>query len=181
MEHHKIVEKVRVDLESRNAVIRELYNDQKLRSMVGSYVHNNGGSKTDIDDLLTFGVMNFIKQCYRPLFELQKPAEAYVFSIIKYEWMRRAKKKMHVVDEESRTEWTDGMTIENELIGDERMAALKEAMKKLDEKCRSVLTMWASNFKMREIALRLEYKSEGMARKKKHECLGKLKLLTKDI
>lgn len=181
MEHNKIIEKVRVDLESRNAVIKELYYNQKLRSMISSYVHKNSGTKTDVDDLLTFGIMNFIKQCYRPLFELQKPVEAYIFSIIKYEWMKRAKKKMDVVDEDKRPEWTDGETIEEAIIGSERMVALRAAMKQLDEKCRSVLTMWASNYKMREIALRLEYKSEGMARKKKHNCLGKLKLLTKDI
>lgn len=181
MEHQKIIEKVRFDLESRNAVIKELYNSPKLRSSISAYIHTNGGDKTDIDDLLTFGIMNFIKQCYRPLFELHKPEEAYIFTIVKYEWMRRNKKKIVLVDEESRPELTTGLTVEETIIGEERLAALKKAMESLDEKCRQVLTMWASNIKMREIALRLNYKSDGMARKKKHECLGKLKLITKDI
>lgn len=181
MEHQKIVEKVKVDLESRNAVIKELYNNGQLRKTISAYVHTNGGNKTDIDDLLTYGIMNFIKQCYRPLFELQKPAEGYIFSIIKYEWMNRNKKKIHLVDEDKRPEWTTGETIEETIIGNERMSALRVALKTLDEKCRKVLTMWASSIKMREIALQLNYKSEGMARKKKHECLGKLKLITKDI
>lgn len=181
MEHQKIVEKVRFDLESRNAVIKELYHSQKLRSKVSSYLFSNGGAKNDVDDLMTFGIMNFIKQCYRPLFELEKPEEAYIFTIIKYEWMRRNKTKMVLVDEDKRPELTTGENVEETIIGEERMAALRKALKTIDEKCRKVLTMWASNMKMREIALQMNYKSEGMARKKKHECLGKLKLITKDI
>ncbi len=176
-----IVERVRKDLDSRNTVIRELYTSKKLIGSVNAFLLKNGGNKTDIDDLMTYGVMNFIKQCYRPLFELASPAEAYIFSIIKYEWIKRNKNKLKLVDEEHRPELSTGMTIMDQLIDNERKEALKAAMKKLDDKCRKVLTLWASDIKMREIALRMHYKSDGMARKKKHECLGKLKLLTNHI
>jgi len=115
------------------------------------------------------------------MFELKKPVEGYVFSIIKYEWMRLKKTQLTVVGEESRPELASENNILDSMIGSERMAALKVAMKKLDEKCRAVLTQWASNMKMREIALNMSYKSEGMARKKKHECLGKLRALTINI
>lgn len=176
-----IVKKVKKDLNSRNAVIKDLYFNSKLRKSVASYVFKNGGTQTDVDDLLTYGIMSFIKQCYRPLFELKNPVEAYIFSIIKYEWMKRNKSKMKLVDEEHRPELSHEETVMDALINEEKMEALRTAMTKLDDKCRKVLTMWASNLKMREIAQRMNYKSDGMARKKKHECLGKLKQLTKDI
>lgn len=176
-----LIKKVRKDLDSRNAVIKDLYFNDKLRKSVTSYVFKNGGSKTDVDDLMTYGIMSFIKQCYRPLFELKNPVEAYIFSIIKYEWMKRNKSKMKLVDEDHRPELSENDTVIDSLINDEKMDALRIAMTKLDDKCRKVLTMWASNLKMREIAQQMNYKSDGMARKKKHECLGKLKQLTKDI
>lgn len=181
MEHQKIVEKVRSDLESRNAVIKDLYTSKTLKASINSFILKNSGTKDDVEDLLTHGVMAFVKQCYRPLFELKNPPEGYIFTIVKYEWMRRRKGRMVVVDEEKRPELTTGITIEQEIIGGERIEALRAALRKLDEKCRKVLTLWSSNLKMREIALQMNYKSDGMARKKKHECLGKLKLIIKDI
>ena len=42
------------------------------------------------------------------------------------------------------------------------------------EKCQKVLEMWSQNYAMKEIAQALGYKSEGMVRKKKHQCLRKL-------
>lgn len=181
MEHQKIVEKVRRSLDSRNSVIKDLYTSKKLKASINSFILKNSGTKDDVEDLLTHGVMTFIKQCYRPLFELKNSPEGYIFTIVKYEWMKRRKGRMIVVDEEKRPELTTGITIEQEMIGEERMEALRKAMRSLDDKCRKVLTLWSSDLKMREIALQMGYKSEGMARKKKHECLGKLKLIIKDI
>lgn len=179
MEYQNIVNKVRSNIESRNTVIKELYTSKQLRGTVRSYLYNNKGNDTDVDDLLIHGVMTFIKQCYRPSFELRNKPEAYIFTVIKYEWMKRQKTKMVLVDEDSRPELSSEPSILENMS--DRLDQLRSALTRLDEKCRSVLTMWASDMRMREIASNMDYRSEGMARKKKHECLGKLRAIIKDI
>jgi len=52
---------------------------------------------------------------------------------------------------------------------------LEKLLKTLEPKCREVLRLWSLNYKMREIALRMSYSSEQMAKKKKYLCLKRLK------
>ncbi len=166
---------------SRDSIIEMLYKDEDLKSKIISHVRRYGGDESDGIDAFTFGIMTFIKQCYRPLFELKKDVNAYIFSIAKYEWLRIKKSKKITVSDDERQELSDGYNIEDVLIDKERHQSLAIALKQLDEKCRKVLTMWANNLKMREIAINMAYKSDGMARKKKHECIGKLKSIIKGI
>ena len=174
-----IINAVRKDINSRNKVIEKLYGDLSLKNAIGSFILKNGGNEDKVEDVFVFAIMTFIKQCYRPLFTLNKDVNAYLYSIAKYEWMRLSKKQRTMVSEDQRPELVDEITAEHLLIDRERHASLSIALNDLDPKCRDVLTMWANNLKMREIALKMAYKSEGMARKKKHECLNKLRVLIK--
>jgi len=176
-----IVNVVRKNVESRNKVIEELYTDKDLKSSIATFIIKNGGNRNQINDVFTYAILTFIKQCYRPLFSLDKNVNAYIFSIAKYHWFKIVKEQKLIVSEEKRPELSDGMNAEKLILKKEKNLLLKMAMKKLDQKCRDVLTMWANNLKMREIALQMSYKSEGMARKKKHECVKKLRTLITDI
>ena len=99
--------------------------------------------------------MEFIKQCYRPLFALNKHVNAYLYSIAKYEWIRVSKNQRQFVNEETVAELTDNFNAELSMINRERSAELKTAMNALDSKCREVLTLWANSLRMREIALKM--------------------------
>jgi len=180
-ETYSIIEDVRNDIDSRNQVIAMIYSDEKLLGSVSSFVLKNGGQSTDIHDIFLFGIMAFIKQCYRPEFSLSTNINSYVFSVIRYEWIRRKRQESKMIFEDRDYLDESNVSIEHLLIDKERRVELNIALNKLDDKCKSVLKKWASNIRMREIALALDYKSEGMARKKKHECLNKLRSLIKDI
>lgn len=180
-QQYNIIADVRKDVDSRNRAITELYNDEKLLSAVTSYILKNGGQDSDVDDIFIFGIMVFIKQCARSEFVLNGTVNSYVFSVIRYEWMRRKKESLRTTYEDLDYLETDHVSVEHLLIDKERKSALRFALNQLEEKCRQILTMWASDFRMREIATSLDYKSEGMARKKKFKCLNKLKSLLKDI
>lgn len=177
----EIIEAVRESIDERNKVIKLLYEDEVLRDSIVSYIKSKGGTEQDGNDARTFGIVTFIQQCYRPHFTLSKDVNSYIFSIAKYEFFRAAKKQNKFVSEDKRPELSDDINVETEIIQQERYHALKKAMNALDEKCREVLSMWANNYKMREIALKMIYKSEGMARKKKHECMKKIRQLMKNI
>lgn len=172
-----LVALVRKDLESRNKVIEEVYNDSELRSSIKNYLFKNGGRDLDVEDIFVFAIITFIKQCQRSGFELKKGIKAYLFSIAKYEWIRINKKKMKLVPEENLPELGDSVNIEHLIIEKEKGLNLRQAIEKLDSKCRDILLLWANNIRMREIAVRMSYKSEGMARKKKYECVKKLRML----
>jgi len=177
-----LIERVRKDNNSRNAVIRELYNDIKLNNFIYSFVLKNGGTKDQGHDLLSNSIIAFIQQCYRTGFEVKHEIHTYIFSIARYNWIndKKSKSNLNTVELEERDEEFTS-SIEEAIIGEERIGLLKRALTQLDEKCREVMTMWASQIKMREIAIRMSYASEQVARKKKHQCLNKLKVLLKAV
>jgi len=176
-EDKDIVNAVRKDISSRNSVIEMLYRDEQLKSTIRAFIFKNGGDDNNVNDIFTYSILTFIKQCYRPLFTLNKDANAYLFSIAKYEWIRLTKKQRQLVSDHERPELVDDINAETLILDKEKKSSLKKAMHALDKKCRDVLTMWSNNLRMREIALKMNYKSEGMARKKKHECMNKLRTI----
>jgi len=179
--NNTIVEAVRKDASSRNKIIENIYKDINLKSSIMSFVTKNGGSLEDANDAFTFAIVTFIQQCYRPQFQLSKDLNAYIFSIAKYEWYRMAKKKSKLHTSSNDLEQTADFDIELDLIDKERHHSLRLAMSKLDAKCKEILKLWANSVRMREIAIAMSYKSEGMARKKKYECVKKMRNLIQDI
>jgi len=170
-----IVNAVRKDTDTRNKVVEQLYTDHNLKNSISAFILKNGGNESQVDDIFIYSILTFVKQCYRPQFTLNKDVNAYLYTIAKYEWYRQSKKQRIIVSEDNRPELADDENAEFLLIDREKNSALQKSMEALDPKCREVLTMWANSMRMREIALKMSYKSEGMARKKKHECLKKLR------
>ena len=176
-----IVALVRKDVSSRNKVIESLYKHSELKKSIHDFVLKNGGDEEKANDVFVQAIMGFIKQCYRPLFELKTDVKAYVFVVARNEWIKVKRQSQKEISTDQFYEGDGEQSIEDKWMNDELKAKIRTAVKQLDERCRKVMTMWASNIRMREIALQMAYKSEGMARKKKHECLQKLKALIKDI
>lgn len=176
------VEQVRKNLDSRNNVIRQLFNDPKIQNSIYAFILKNGGTREDAHDMLTHAIISFVKQCYSPVFELKYSINTYLYSIARYAWINKNKKTSLEEYTDIEYEYIDyEESIEEKIIGEDRMMMLRKALTHLDEKCREVLMMWANKIKMREIAIKMNYASEGMARKKKHQCLQKLKSLIGDI
>jgi len=57
---------------------------------------------------------------------------------------------------------------------------ISKALDLLGIKCKKVLELWKLNYSMKEIAEKLDIKSEGMARKTKFQCYHKLLKLIED-
>lgn len=177
-----LIERIRKDIDSRNGVIRELYNDDKIKSSIYALVLKNGGTPDDAHDILTHAIIAFVQQCYSPVFNLKNQVSTYLYAIARYKWINERKKAVkHNIQELKDSDGGYTHSIESTIIGNERSQKLQFALTRLDDKCREVMLMWASQLKMREIAIRMSYASAEVARKKKHQCLNKLKTLIKDI
>jgi len=156
-----IIDSVRLSVESRNKEIEKLYLDEDLRNIIASFILKSGGNNEDFQDVFAYAIMTFIKQCYRPNFNISKDLQSYIFIVAKNKWIKIAKERKEIIHEDKRTELMHEDHAESRLMYSENLFELNRAMTKLDVICREVLTMW----------------SEGMARKKKHKCLKRLKAL----
>jgi len=125
-------------------------------------------------DFFSDAIVNFIKACHRPNFRIESDQNNYIVGIARNLFLREVtkEKKQRQLDEAPLAENIVEPSIV--ILNSDRISPLRKLLNQLDETCRKVLLLWSEKKRMVEIAQIMNYKSEGMARKKKHLCLRKI-------
>lgn len=174
MLHRELINKVREGISGRNEVITTLIQDKKLRKTLLGTLIKKGCSIEEAEMLLTDAVLIFIKSCLKPDFEINSNLNNYLIGISKNLWYKQVTKSNKELQLDDKQAVSDNETPFSLLIREEHKNPLRKLLDQIDAKCRKVLLLWAHKRKMSQIALEMDYKSEGMARKKKHQCVHKL-------
>lgn len=173
----EIVANIREGKKGREAAIRVLYSDSKLRNGIGRVVKNILGSHEFLDDIFNLTLVQIIKNVMKnPDFEIDTNLNSYLFGISRYLCLAKLREKNNTfstVHEEFEM-ISDEVTIDLQIINTERRITLHRVLKQLGSKCKEVLLHWAGGFSMKETAKILGYASDGVVRKKKHACMKAL-------
>ncbi len=169
-----IISKVRTSIEGRDEVIKSLYTDHAIKKAVIGTLVKLGCREEEAKDRFTDAIVSFIKACYRPDLEIKSSLTNYLIGTAKNIWLKGVTKSNRDRTTIDKQEEETVPSIEDGLISKERKVLLKQLINQLDETCIKVITLWSINKKMKIIAQELQYKSEGMARKKKHQCMRRL-------
>ena len=176
----ELVRRVRQSLTRRDDVIRELYGDSAIKKAVVGTLIKMGCSKQEAPDYFVDAIVNFIKSCYREDFQIHSNITNYLIGTAKNIWLKRVTKTKKEGLLYQSIENKDQESPEVILINDETKTTLNTLLSLIDETCRKVLPLWANKQRMNSIAQKMNYKSEGMARKKKHQCLQRLYAIIDD-
>lgn len=149
-----------------------------LRKSICTYVLNQSGTQDEAELIFDDVLVQFVKTGFSDhSTQLKGELNPYLMGIAKNLWFAELKKKsktrnlesiLHLKDEESADQ------PEALFLNKERYTLLKDLLDQLRSKCKNVLMYWANGYNMIEIAKKLNYQSEGMARKKKSQCLKEL-------
>jgi len=165
--------------EQREQAVLTLSRNEKLKNDISTYVKRNSGSEHDAKTVLHDAIIVFVKKVYsNGGLQLEKGIEAYLFGIVKNLWSNTLRSRSKNRTSELKDSQTSIASDENklmDLMSEEKRQTLEKVLASIGEKCRQVLMLWAYGNSMKLIASNLSYSSEGMARKKKHQCLQKLK------
>ena len=174
LEHKHLIEQDLSSAEHRKALMHALYKDSKLNRQVHQYVLKNGGNKSDAHDVLSDAIIGFVLALSKGKLEtIMHTPDAYFAGVVKYSWFGILRKRKRLVNRDRLNGEMTDIKVESHQIGVK--IQLEKLLKTLEPKCREVLRLWSLNYKMREIALRMSYSSEQMAKKKKYLCLKRLK------
>lgn len=157
------------------AVLRKIYAD--LFPGIEYFVLSSKGSEEDAHDLFQEAMIILFKKCQQPTFQLSCKLKTYVQAVCRRMWLNKKSrsKDIHV----------SGITEkeENEIVGadfgeayerEEREQLYREYFQKLGEGCRSILSLFLSGVRLKEIAEKLGISGEGAAKKKKYKCQKRL-------
>jgi len=176
-----IVKAILLGGKEREMALEKLYTDGDCKRKVIKYVQSNHGNNADGKDLFHDGIIVADRNIRNMKFRGDSSLHYYIYSICKYLWLNRIKKNKRVLypgkdlKEEIGKRNPETIYMDNELKEN-----LSEALDLLGDRCKKILELWKLNYSMKEIAEKLDIKSEGMARKLKHQCYQKLLKLVEE-
>jgi DNA-directed RNA polymerase specialized sigma24 family protein len=172
----ELIDKVRKGLEDRNEVIKLLYSDVMLKRMVIGTLSKRGCTKVKAEDIFVDSIVNFIKACYKHDFKIESSLFNYITGIAKYIWLKEVTNHVHTdtISEDMGDVIETTEQMELYIQSPSKRELLDSLINKLDETCKKLILLWSISKPMKDIAKQMNYKSDGMARKKKHQCLQRL-------
>ncbi|MEM1321777.1 MAG: sigma-70 family RNA polymerase sigma factor [Bacteroidota bacterium] len=165
------------DHQETNQTLRVLYGSHY--ELIDHFIRRNGGTEDDAADVFQDAVIVFYRKVRLGELQLNCSIQTYLFSICKNIWLYRLRsRKKQVqwdVDLEAVLIEEDGMDI---LLREEHRELIAGLIGQLGERCQQILKLYYfDRMRMREIALRMGFKSEQAAKNKKAACMKKLRAM----
>lgn len=141
-----------------------------------------GGSKDDALDVYQDALVVLCKRVCEPGFTLTASLDTYLYSVSRFLWNDELKRrgKMHEQEITERTELPEEEI--TEWVNDEEKIGLAQTvLEKLGARCLKLLQMfYTDNKSMKDIARKMEFTSENVAKNQKYKCLERAKNMLKE-
>jgi len=178
MTDKQIIEDLRSgDLYKRNQVLSFLYTDKEFKKKVVSLLMSKGGKQEQAKVFFEDGIIAFVMHISKGNKTPHQGIRPYITSICKYMLFKsfKAKRNEFPIDDEFVLNFEKNeVTPVTILLKKDTQLLVTQVLSELGEPCATVLTKWSYGYKMKEIAEQLGYKTDAVARKKKHQCWKKL-------
>ncbi len=176
----QIIESVRQGGTKLNEVMRYIYRESDYRSSILRYIQSKNGSLADAEDVFQDGIKHFILNIRQGRYEGNSSLRTYLTVICKNIWLNKFQRvvKLQAIKAEVVTENKTEGTPESQLIVTDRAELLQDIIAKVGAECKKVLGLWSLGYSFKEIGTK-SGKTEGTARKQKHDCFKKVMLLLK--
>ncbi len=158
------------------AVLIYIYHHSRYRQSILTFIQRRKGSLEDAEDIFQEGISRMVVSIQNGKFEGNSSIRTYLTTICKNLWFSQYARSNRYADivETQPTEEELEKGPDELLLLKERSEGLQGILKLVGEKCKKILSLWALHYSMREITKEVGYKSEGMTRKKKHQCFKAL-------
>ena len=176
IDYSNLLQKIRSGKDQRDQCIIWLYDEPTLDSEITKLFKSQTWDIVEKNDLKAQAIMSFVAMVVRNKQWINSsPIPRYICTIVRNEKITQLKSLgKYVSFPENNEEPDDAENIENNYFEAERFAQLSTLLSRIGEKCKEILLLWANDYSMQEISVQMGYAGEGMARKKKYNCLKQL-------
>jgi len=159
-------------------VLSKIYED--FASRIKNMILQKGGTADDAKDIFHDALIVIYQKAHSPDFELTATFYTYLYSICRFMWDRKRKKKANntvtIPDD-------NGLIIDESILEDillrEKQKVFKDNLSKLGETCQKILRLFFIRKSMREIAETLQFENEHIARTRKYRCTKELEKMVR--
>ncbi|NET31066.1 MAG: RNA polymerase sigma factor [Cyanothece sp. SIO1E1] len=161
---------------SLEEVLVFIYHQSGYRQSILQFIQRRNGSLEDAEDIFQEGIIRMVISIQKGKFEGKSTVRTYLTTICKNLWFTQYSRSSRYAEivEQIPAEEEFELGPDELLLLKERSEGLQNMLSQVGEKCKKILSLWALHYSMREITQEVGYKSEGMTRKKKHQCFKAL-------
>ena len=155
------------------------YLHRRVYKQVTIFINKYYGTSNDAEDVFQDGLLSIYKLARRGSLDENTNVEAYLFAICRNLWFQQLRKKREVISlEDNMLDFEVKEVALFKLMKQEEKKEIFHLLNQMGENCRKVLIdFYYKRVRMREIAERMGYSSEQVAKNRKSECLKKLRKL----
>jgi RNA polymerase sigma factor (sigma-70 family) len=161
-------------------VLNHLY--KEILPRIKKMILKNNGTQDDAKDIFQDAVLIFYNQVKSDKFYEDKDIGGFMYTVARNLWINKAKRDNKFVQMTDTETWegseSDAL---DDLINEEKALAIEEVMNKIGEECKKLLKYSIyEKLSLKEIAGKMGYSSEGVAKTYNYRCKQKLVNLVKD-
>ncbi|GAB3983297.1 hypothetical protein GCM10028806_56350 [Spirosoma terrae] len=168
--------------DGQEAAFEYLY--RLLYQRISSYIFASGGNRADTKNVVHESIITFLFNLHHEKYQWREEAEltTYVIKIARHKWSEMVRAKKQPISLDLATLSSDAEPASSsdgdELDFEDRRILVEKNMMLLGDKCRQCIDLFYFQKKtMQEIAARLGWANEDVAKKEKYRCLKKLRQL----
>lgn len=158
--------------------LRNLYRD--FFPMVAHLIKNNRGRAEDVEDVFQDGILVLYNQIKSDKLILSCKLKTYFYSICRNLWLKKlSQQKVEIIDIKDQEDFIiiEPLVLRSIELNEEKKAML-ELISHLGEDCQKMLLyFYYERLQMKEIAIRMNFANDQVARNKKVKCLKKLEAI----
>ncbi len=161
-------------------VLNHLY--KEILPRIKKMILKNSGTDEDAKDIFQDTVLIFYTQVKSNKFDESKEIGGFMYTVARNLWINKVKTANRFIPLETKEfqEGSEGNAL-NDLISQEKIVAIEEVMNQVGEECKKLLKLSIyDKLSMKEIAAKMGYTSDGVAKTYNYRCKQKLVSLMKD-
>lgn len=163
-----------------DVVLHTLY--KEILPRVRRYILSNSGSEEDAKDIFQDAVVILFRYVKLNRFDESKDVGGFIYAVSKNLWITKVKRSQRFVKLNNLDIQSDkSMDVLNDMISEEKSKAIEEVLDKIGEECKQLLKYSIyDKMSLKEIAVKMGYSNEGVAKTYNYRCKQKLVKLVKD-
>lgn len=156
----------------------------KYFPMIRKAVLSNSGNTQDAEDIFQEALIILCRKAKSPDFKLTAQLSTYLFSVSRFLWKDELKKRKPFISVEFETglDTTEEKEFEDLVEQESRAKLAEKILNEMGDRCRELLLLfYKSGLKLKDIAAKMGYNSEGTAKSQKYKCLEGAKNKLKEL
>ena len=144
--------------------------------VVKKLILKNNGSKQDAEDIYQEALVILIRKTQDTNFTLTSSLNTYLYSICRFLWNDELKKKNKTINDAQNLSYLKNEDFTEHVKEEAEYKQAENAFNLLGDKCKELLRFFYFNkMSMKEIADKLKFSSEKVAKNQKYRCIEKAK------